>query len=329
MRLRDLFIEILKEKGIEGLGVNFKVSSPDPLADVALLVARGLLNIGKCSNFKDVIPITEKTANACVGRFEDPIISKKDIEEKDHFPFVAIDCRNYDFHGEKEKKSLRLQIEQTLGVIRNYMWDEKLIVTGQDFGVGRFYGKLEDFLNEKNIEKVILLDPYAEEEFRKERAKCYVFGGIVDRGQERVGATSEIGKEIEKAGFDVDSRKILLRGDKVGVPDRINHIVEIVLKVVLDGKEIEEAIREVQPPLVARWRLRKELPRVSFRVMVGDRICRAVKKSEFNNFSWLNLKEADFYKVASEMQFFVLDEIPLRWIEEKRCYQINLNQVPL
>ncbi|MDI9645905.1 MAG: tRNA (guanine-N1)-methyltransferase [Archaeoglobales archaeon] len=327
MRLRELFIEILREKGIKGLGVNFKVSSSDPIGDIALLVARGALNIGKCSNFKDIIPITEKTADACVGRFEDPIISKRDIEEKDPFPFVAIDCRNYDFHREKEKKSLRLQIEQTLGVVRKYMWDEKLIITGQNFGVGRFYERLEDFLNEKNIKKVILLDPYGEEEFRKEKANCYVFGGIVDRGQERAGATSEIGKEIEKAGFDVESRRILLRGDTVGVPDRINHIVEIVLKVVLDGKEIEEAIREVQPPVVARWRLRKELSKLSFRVMVGDKVYRAVKKSDFNNFSWLNLKEADFYKVASEMKFFVLDEIPMKWTEERRCYQVSLNQV--
>ncbi|MCS7119014.1 MAG: hypothetical protein RMH75_03355 [Archaeoglobaceae archaeon] len=49
-------------------------------------------------------------------------------------------------HSEKEKSKIRIQVTKTLGVLRDFMWDEKLIVSGKDFGIGVYCEKLEEFL---------------------------------------------------------------------------------------------------------------------------------------------------------------------------------------
>lgn len=253
------------------------------------------------------------------------MMCKEGAISRDTSPYIAIDCRFYELLSEKEKKSLKKQIEQTLGVIRKFLWDEKLVVTGKNFEIGKYYEKLEDFLIEKGIKKIVLLDPYADEIFMGEEAECYVVGGIVDKGEERV-LTPLIGKALRDSNFEVLSRKIVLRGDKIGVPDRINQIVEILLRVICNSESVEEAIKNVQPRLVARWRLRKELPKVSFRILVGNEVFRAVKKSEFKKFYWLNLNEDDFYRVAREMNFFVVsDEFfeLLSWEERRKCYRLH------
>ncbi len=327
MRLIDLFLTILRERGIEKIGTFRKFGD---LTEIALLVANGKYSICKCGEWKYAYDLSGRevdAVDACLAKCDDAMVSREDILRRDTFPYVAVDCRFYELHSEKEKYSLELQIKQTLGVVRKYMWDDKLIVTHHDFGVGRFYPSLEGFLSEKGIERVVLLDPNAERVFSNEEARCYVIGGIVDKSYEKVGLTSKIGEALEKSGFEVEARKILLRGDIVGVPDRINHIAEILLRVVLDGEDIEKAVRSVQPPLVAKWRLRKELPGLSFRICSGGRTFRAVKKSDFDKFDWLNLERRHFYEVCSEFRFFVLsDDFASRlgrWNERRRCYELN------
>ncbi|MET1124045.1 MAG: tRNA (guanine-N1)-methyltransferase [Archaeoglobaceae archaeon] len=322
MRLVDLFVQILREKGVRGIGVSSKQHCS--LQRIALLVANGKYSLCTCGSYKYIVPVSENVADVCLAKCEG-IISKKDIVERDSFPYIAIDCRFYDLHSEKEKFSLEVQVKQVLGVVRKYLWDDKLIVASHDFGVGRYYERLEDFLTERGIGEVLLLDPYAEKAFRGETSECYVLGGIVDKGEEKV-LTPKIGEELEKSGFKVVSRRIELRGSVVGVPDRLNHIAEIVLRVVCDGEDVERAIKSVQPPVVAKWRLRIELPKKSFRIRVGSDVARGIFKSVFRDFDWLNVRESDFYEVASQLKFFVLDDgiaEKLVWDEERKCYQLR------
>ncbi len=330
MRLKDVFIEVLKEYGIEFIGTNVVkvIKSKDPIKTMALLVANGKVNIcypkdgavfdlnGNKSNSK---------AQAFVGKCDDIIIERERIVNRYRFPYVVIDCRFYDLHSEKEKKKLLLQIRQTLNVVREFMWDERLIVT-LDCGCGVYYPSVEDFLAEKNFEKVILLDPEGEEEFKGEFADCYIIGGIVDKAGDKKGWTSKICKILREKGFNVKSQRILLRGDVIGVPDRLNHIAEIVLRVVLDGEDVENAIRSVQPYTVAKWRLRKVLHEYTVRVRVGDKTFRVLPKSVFKEFNWLNLRISDFYEVCSEMKYFVVSDEVMetikrsKWDEKRRCY---------
>ncbi len=335
MRLRDVFVSELRKKGVERIGTRLKkvMSSKDPIARMALYVANGKAEVcrsdgGLQHSFTLDGHFTALPPQAYVGRCSTEILLSREDLIRHPFPCIIVDCRFYGEHSDKERQKLEIQIKKTLGVVREYMWDEKLIVT-HDFGHGNYYPSAEEFLREKGIKKVILLDPNAEELFGHCRAECFVIGGIVDKSGTKKGYTTRIGRELEKEGIDVDYRKIELRGDVVGVPDRINHITEILLKVVLDGKDVEQAIREVQPPLVAKWRLRKDLHTRTVRVCVGGKTHRVVARGEFEYFrEWLNIREQDFYEVCREQRFFVVSDKVMNWIktlkwnERRRCFRL-------
>lgn len=335
MRLKDFFLEKLRSLGIERIGSDIReiAMSKDPIKAMALEIANGRAFVVRNSDLDFSFTlngeIVKMPPQAIVSR-KGEIIFGKEIFEEGNFPFIAVDCRFYDLHSEKEKKKLKLQIEQTLGVIRNFMWDSRLVISGKDFGIGTYCERLEEFLKNKGIREVVLLDPKGDELFHDSKAMCYVIGGIVDKGENR-DLTWLIGEKLEKAGIKCRRQRIELRGDIIGVPDRINHIAEIVLKVVLDGLEVERAVREVQPRVVAKWRLRKELPKKSVRLRIKDKTVRVVSKSAFDEFEWLNLKRRDFYDVCREQRIFIVSERTfedikkLKWDERRKCYVKNLS----
>ncbi len=290
------------------------IKSKDFLQSMAYHVVMGKAEV--CSGLRGeiLVKLNQKCKKPVyIGRCEKPILSRdKFLEKVKDFPYVVIDCSFYEYHTEKEKKKLKLQIQQSLGVVRDFMWDERLIVTYKDFGVGVFYPSTEEFLKEMGFDKVILLDPNGEYVFNGQRSKCYVIGGIVDKVGNKKGWTSKIGERLRKNGIKVKSVRIELKGDVVGVPDRLNAIVEILLRVILDGESVEKAVKTVQPPLVAKWRLRKELPKKTIRVDVRGKPFRILRKSEIKNFDWLNIRIKDFYEVCSELGYLVLDD---RWVD--------------
>lgn len=338
MRLKDVFISELRKRGVERIGTRLKkvMSSPDPIAKMALYVANGKAEVCRSDGgLQHSFTLDGRFVNlppqAYVGKCESEILLSKDELTQYPFPFVVVDCRFYDEHTEKERWKIELQVKQTLGVIREYMWDDKLVVTCRDVGFGRFWRTTEEFLRENEIRKVVLLDPNGDELYDRTGAKCFIIGGIVDKTGTKKGYTSKIGRALERAGVEVDYRRIELRGDVVGVPDRINHIAEILLRVELDGEDVEKAIRAVQPPLVAKWRLRKELHDKTVRVCLGGKTVRVVEKNVFDEFrEWLNITKKDFYEVCREQKFFVVSEKvmeqikSLEWDERKRCFRLKV-----
>jgi len=336
VKLKDVFVRILKSRGIKSVSTNINriIESDDVLQMMAVYV---ILNRAKvCRGFRgrayDLNGNPVDYADAFVGRCRecDVLLTRDEMlkeVECEYFPYIVVDCSFFDDHTEKEKRKILLQIEQTLGVVRKYMWDERLIITHLNCGLGEYYSSTAEFIKNKNIRDVILLDPSGDEVFRGERAECFIIGGIVDKSGEKKGWTSRIGDALEREGIRFRSMRILLRGDTVGVPDRINTIAEIVLKVVMDGMDVEKAVKDVQSPLVAKWRLRKELPKRTVRVDVNGKPFRIVKKSIFSEFDWLNIRIKDFYDVCSELGYLVMDDCKFdelvknaKWDEKKHRY---------
>ncbi len=339
MRLRDVFARVLSEMGIDVISTNIPriLESDDVIQMMAVWVANGKAKV--CRGQKGVSfdlngRRVDVEAQAFVGNCEDPILERDDLlreAEGEYFPYIVVDCTFYDRHIEKEKRKLILQLSQTLGVVRRYMWDDRLVVTGLNCGIGVYYRSTAEFIREKGIEDVILLDPFGEEVFNGQKADCYVIGGIVDKVGNKKGWTSKLGELLKGEGVEFRSVRILLRGDTVGVPDRLNTIAEIVLRVVLDGEDVESAIRSVQSRLVARWRLRKELPKLTVRIDVNGRPFRVVRKSDFDRFDWLNLERCDFYEVCSELGYLVIDDSKLdeivesaEWDEKKGRFVVDV-----
>ena len=319
----------MKEKGIDVISTDMRkiVESDDVLQSMALNVALGKAVV--CRGFKGIpFDLSGKrleypsgnSAYLCKGQSNVVLDRIELIEKAKGFPYIVIDCVFFDDHSEKEKKKIILQIQQSLSVVRRYMWDEKLIVTNLKCGVGVYYPSTVDFIRECGVKNVVLLDPNGEEEFRGQKADCYIIGGIVDKSGSKRGWTSKIGDLLRGCGVDFKSLKIVLRDDVVGVPDRLNAITEIVLRVVLDGMNVENAIRCVQSPLVARWRLKKEIAKKTVRIDVNGKPFRVVRRSVFGDFDWLNLRLKDFYDVCGELGFLVVDDSKVEEIIKKAEY---------
>lgn len=163
--------------------------------------------------------------------------------------YFLIDCSLYNLHSEKGKKKLKLQISQSLSYIRKYLSDDNLIIinNGMDLSfLGKFRGRIYNNINEfdfKNYNPVIL-DPYAkkplnEEEIRK--FNLYLIGGLVDLGIEWKYGTQYLFKDLK-----FESRKIELKNSIIGVPNRINIIIKIILDVLFYNKSLEDSIIDNQ-----------------------------------------------------------------------------------
>ncbi|QGA69305.1 tRNA (adenine(9)-N1)-methyltransferase Trm10 [Sulfolobus sp. E11-6] len=174
-------------------------------------------------------------------------------------PQFIIDLGNMDFLLDEEKTSLEQQIRVSIKTIREYLFDYnlKLAHTPASFKLeGR--NKIE-ILNYIPKDNTIVLNPYGEITATEEmirNTKFFIIGGIVDRGRRLKNATYELSRRY---GYDeLPQVKISLRGSTVGVPDRINSIIEILLKV-LTGYNLEEAIISTQSNADKVSRLIREL----------------------------------------------------------------------
>lgn len=346
-KLNEIFAELLKEKGIDKIGILSKRyrKSKNKLQDIALDVLEGK---------GAIVEVDEPTAIAwnlsgrrtegaryayapsCIAKKFKVVVSPKELRDKlpKDYPYFIIDLMHWEKHTEKEKDKVALQAAQSYGVLRDYLWSELLALTwvNEEFKekahfplerVTAYEGSTAEFLKEKGIDEVVLLDPRAEEVLSEKDfdVRAFIIGGIVDTGGTKKGTTAKIGEALEGGEIKVRRRKITLRGDIIGVPDRINHILKILLEMLVEGKSMEEAILTVQSPLHARWRLRKELPKHKRRYLIDGRKYLVVEKELFDEYSkWLNIRWEDFVQVLRELNLIAL--------ERKRIHHLNKISVP-
>ncbi|ASJ07205.1 tRNA (guanine(9)-/adenine(9)-N1)-methyltransferase [Thermococcus pacificus] len=338
--LADVFREVLMEKGIESIGTLSKRfrKSKNKLQDIAIEIVHG-----KGAIFR----VPEKTAVAwdlsgkrvegsyyayaplCMMEKFEPILTPDELRLRlPDWPYFIVDLQLWDKHTQKEKGKVCLQINQCYGLLRDYFTGSEVAVTWANEEFRKmFHGPLDritvyddptaEFLKENKIDEVVLLDPWADEVLSEKDfdVKAFIIGGIVDTGGEKK-LTPKIGEELEKAGIKVRRRKIVLKGDIIGVPDRINRILGIILKMMVEGKSMDEAVYEMQEPLHARWRLRKELPKRAIRYKVDGKTYRVVEKELFDYYSsWLKIRWEDFVKVLRELDLIAL--------ERKRIHHLN------
>jgi len=339
--LADVFREMLKEKGVESIGTLSKRfrKSRDKLQDMAIEIVHG-----KGAIFR----ISEKTAIAwdlegkrvegssyayaplCMAEKFEPVLTPEELRARlPRWPYFIIDLYHWEKHTEKEKGKLCLQVIQCYGLLKRYFTGRELTVTWAKGEFRRmFYGPLDritvyegptaEFLAEEGIDEVVLLDPWADKVLsgRDFSVKAFIIGGIVDTEGNKKKTTPKIGEELEREGIKVRRRKIVLRGDVIGVPNRINRILGIILKMLVEGKSMDEAVYEMQEPLHARWRLRKELPKHAVRYKVNGKNYRVVEKELFDYYSsWLKIRWEDFVKVLRELDLIAL--------ERKRMHHLN------
>jgi len=354
-KLSEIFSEILIKRGIDKVGSLSKRipnrESKNPIQDIAIAVLENKGVIAEIGNPTalawDLRGNKTKGAKFAFVPLNSKYLSKFSIVlksedimrelEKHNYPLFIIDLMHWEKHTLKEKRKVALQVAQSYGVIRDYLWGDLLNVTWVNEEFKKLAGGLPiervsvyeistaDFLKKEGIDEVILLDPRAEEDLSREdfNVKAFIIGGIVDMGGTKKGTTTQIGKILEESGIKVRRRKITLRGDIFGVPDRINHILEIVLKMLVEDKSMEEAILDVQAPIQARWRLRKELPKHAVRFLIDGKKFLVVEKELYKEFSeWLNIRWEDFVQVLRELNFVALERKRLHHLKKISTFRL-------
>ncbi|MGB9704206.1 MAG: tRNA (adenine(9)-N1)-methyltransferase Trm10 [Pyrobaculum sp.] len=205
-------------------------------------------------------------------------------------PRVVVDLSLWAEHTEGEKNELVEQILATLKAVRAVLWDGNLWLTNTP---GEFLQllsrhapglvhKMRIFAGTPSFEKPIVLDPEGDCLFIEEVARSHVefiIGGIVDKERSAKGATARLAGRI-----GVEKRcRIELRGSRVGVPDRINKIAEIVLRT-LSGSPLEAAVLAAQAKRDRVYRLMWELQRRIVKTPDGGL---AVTRQALEEANWL------------------------------------------
>ncbi len=165
----------------------------------------------------------------------------EDLLPSPPLPAFVVDFSLKFVHTEEELSKLRLQIAVALSEIRKYLWDPHLILTNIDGSTAKWVSEVlgenkavmtqskpSEVLWSMDADRVIILRPDAPQPLTSSEvlaADAFLIGGVVDRIP-RPGV-SRILDNLVPWGTP---RRIELRGSVAGVPERINRIVEILLK---------------------------------------------------------------------------------------------------
>jgi len=237
-------------------------------------------------------------------------ISWRDLEARlpdPPFPLIAVDLGLWRLHSEEEIAKLRIQVAMSLSVVREYLWDRHLALTSATGDIKESLQTLmgrnkalitsarpNELLWSVGAEEIIILRPDAPEDLTPEdvmKAQAFLIGGIVDLIPRR-----GISRVLDRMVPWGKPRRITLRGSIIGVPDRINRIVEILLKArFLYRGDIERAIVSSMSKRDVSRRLFVEVMRAS-ESRGGRRVIRAEKFDELRE--WLPISWEDFLEAA-------------------------------
>jgi len=159
------------------------------------------------------------------------------------YPLFIVDLTMWDRHSDKEKRKLVNQLGSVISLLRDHLWDYNLSLNHANDEFRRTFSTI--FFNKVRFDvdpskNSIVLDPYGDVQANEEMLRsvdCFIIGGIVDDSGWRY-ATKELS---ERVGYSFKRARITLRGSRVGVPDRLNKVISIILRV-REGQSLEEAI---------------------------------------------------------------------------------------
>ncbi len=225
------------------------------------------------------------------------------------FPLFVVDLVLKHIHTQDELSSLRVQIAVSLSVIREYLWDRHLVVSSADARSARWLSEAfgthkvmitrarpNEILWDVGAERVYILRPDASHDLTADElmsADAFLIGGIVDRIPRK--GVSRVLDNLVPWGI---ARRISLRGSVIGVPERINRIIEILLKArYLYSGDIEKAIISTMTKKDVYARLYAEINKAARKVgksrVVDWDLYRRLK-------TWLPISEEDFLIVSKK-----------------------------
>ncbi len=279
----------------------------------------------KGSRFKMLMGPGDERAQASIsakGDIEKRAFKWSDIEDllpNPPLPLYVIDLSMRFIHSDDELAKLRLQIAVSLNVVRRYLWDKHLAITSVDSATVNWLSEIigenkmtimqskpSELLWSVDADRVIILRPDAPQPLTANdvmMADAFLIGGIVDRIP-RPGVSRVLDNLVPWGS----PRRIDLRGSIVGVPERINRIIEILLKARYEYPgDIEKAIvtSMTKKDVVARAYIEivKNGRRTPRGLIVSWDLYRELK-------TWLPITPEEFVKAAQRAKATIVGEPP-------------------
>jgi tRNA (adenine9-N1/guanine9-N1)-methyltransferase len=235
-------------------------------------------------------------------------------------PRFIIDLALWRDHTKTEKNELVEQVLASIITIRKYLWDGNLELSDVPDEFLEYLGKFaRGFVNAVIINRgpprienpAVMLDPEGDCVLNEELIRgfsTFVIGGIVDKERRVKGETKRL---YDVLSLNIPRCRIELRGSVVGVPDRINKIIEIILRVLFEGRNIEEAIIMSMSKRDRINRLFYEFQKAAYRVRINNTTVLALSKSIIEKVNWLNAtpKEVEIALRKSHVVLMSDDEL--------------------
>ncbi len=230
------------------------------------------------------------------GRIKSKLL--KHVEELRRHILFVIDLSFWNEHTETEKRELVEQIVFTIKILRQYVHDSCLVLTSCCDEFIQYFEKttrdmrhsvtivknnLRDFLKKviKFRGKIAVLDP--EGEFILSNVDVYsynvfILGGIVDKERVDKYGTYRLYNMYRLWEFNIPRFRISLNGSTIGVPDRLNKIVNIVLEAKFLGQPLDLVVIRHQSKRDRIYRWIYEIQRFSRKVRSGSKITHVVSR---------------------------------------------------
>lgn len=340
-RPRDALLQAMYERGLHDLGVRVWMHKQRlerlGFQHVAVeMLVRGYGIVGASSKGFNVLREEEfrgerfrillgrgpeRADSLLVDEHHGPVdISSSMLEDRlpdPPFPLFVVDLVLKHIHTQEELSSLRVQIAVSLSVIREYLWDRHLVVSSADaqtaqwlseaFGAHKVMitrARPNEILWDVGAERVYILRPDAHHELTPEElmsADAFLIGGIVDKIPRK--GVSRVLDNLVPWGI---ARKISLRGSVIGVPERVNRVIEILLKArYLYSGDIEKAIISTMTKKDVYARLYAEINKAARRVGKA----RVVDWGLYYKLrSWLPITKEDFVLVSKKAGVEIVGE---------------------
>lgn len=243
-------------------------------------------------------------------------------------PLFVIDLSFWHEHTESEKMELVEQIVISLKIIRQYLHDECLVITSVNDEFLSIFNKFVhdtrtgiQFVKDdagkfilKNLKyyKPIVLDP--EGEFTLSTSDVFIYdlyllGGIVDKERVDKYGTTRLYHTLKLQFLNIPRFKIEFDCSIVGVPDRINKIIEIILLTRYVTKDLRKSILITQSKRDKYLRLIYEIQKNAKKVKCNGKI-RYIIDNEFRNYimSKLNLSNEELNKFLQKLRSIIYYE---------------------
>lgn len=224
-------------------------------------------------------------------------------------PLFVIDLSIPLAQGVIDIASVKVQIEESVERIREYLWDPHLAITSADKSLSEWIhsvagknkiiitpSKPSELLWSMDADKVIIIRQDAPHPLTPNdviSSDAFLIGGVQDSI-----ARPGVGRMFDNLVPWGIPRRLELRGSIVGVPDRINKIIEIVLRARYRyGGDVEKAITASMTRKDALTRLYSEILKMVERSGGEKYVSWDVY---YDIVKWLPITREDFIKVAEK-----------------------------